>query len=176
MFSLFKKRKNNIIFESNVNNFDENKLNIIYERLTNYKDNCNTYEPISNVEIESKNIIIGEKLLVKIPNDYKQLLQKSNGIYFGNGIKLLNCDEILEETVIFRDMMEDWEIGRITKPFLEIIRYHDGNGFVFWYSEINKYVVADYITDYELDDLKSLKTFDNICEVIEDLENRYIKK
>lgn len=36
----------------------------------------------------------------------------------------------------------------------------------FLYDKLKKYVVVDYISDYELDDIGSLKTFENICDVI----------
>lgn len=155
---------------SKIENFSESILNNILERISNYKNMCDINDGVPADEVESKNKMIEQQLFLEIPDDYKLLLQRSNGIYFGNGIKFLNVDEILEETSIFKDMMEDWEIGRILHPFLEIVRYHDGNGFVFWYSEVNKYVVVDYVSDYMLDNIDSLKTFDNICEVIEYLE------
>ena len=168
MFKFFRKNKK---VESNINKFNEEKLYEILDRIRNYNDYCDFFEGLSSEEIELKNEIILQDLFVKIPNDYKLLLNKSNGIYFGNSISFLNIDEIIEKTKSFKNMMEDWEIGKIPNPFLEVVRYHDGHGFVFWYDELKKYVVVDYISDYELDDIDSLKTFDNICDVIEYFEN-----
>ena len=170
MFSFFRKKKENKIFEASVSNFSEEKLCKILNIVKSKEEHFNVYEGLSSEEIQLKEEIISQKLFVKIPSDYKFLLQQTNGFYFDDGIKFLNIDELLKETSNFKDMMEDWEIGKITNPFLEIVRYHDGDGFVFWYSELNKYVVVDYVSDYELDDIGSLKTFDNICEVIDYLK------
>ena len=51
-----------------------------------------------------------------------------------------------------------------------ISEYHDGQGYVFWYSKLQKYIIVDYLVDCKLDDIASLKTVDNLYDVIEYLE------
>ena len=171
MFGFFRrKNKENKKIKPKDEKINEEMLNEILERIRDYKAHLEFYEGLSHDEVESKNENIAQRLQVKIPSDYKLLLQKSNGIYWYNGVEFLNIDGILKETSKFKEMMEDWEIGKIANPFLELVRYNDGYGFIFWYSELNKYVVVDELSCCELDDLNSLKTFDNICEVIEYLE------
>ena len=70
-------------------------------------------------------------------------------------------------------MMEDWENGRIPQEFILISKYNDGEGYVFWYSKLQKYVIVDYFVDCELDDIDSLKTVDNLYDVIEYLEKEF---
>lgn len=129
MFNFFRKNKK---VASNINTFNEQKLHDILVRFRNYNDYCEFCEGLSLEEIELNNKMILQNLSMEIPNDYKFLLQQSNGIYFGNGVKFLNITELLKETGKFKDMMEDWEIGKIPQPFLEIVRYHNGQGFVFF--------------------------------------------
>ena len=43
-----------------------------------------------------------------------------------------------------------------------ISEYHDGQGYVFWYSKLQKYIIVDYLVDCKLDDIASLKTVDNL--------------
>ncbi len=170
--------KNNEIHEDNKKikqtNIDlELRLNSIYERIINYGHYCDVYDAVNDERIENFSNEIYKKLNVIVPEEYKILLKKTNGIYFGNGTYILNIDEIIDKTISFKNMMEDWEIGRIPQGFMLISKYHDGQGYVFWYSKLQKYIIVDYLVDCKLDDIASLKTVDNLYDVIEYLEEEF---
>lgn len=170
--------KNNQIQEDNKKlkqtNIDfDYRLNSIYERLTKYGKYCDVYDGVSDEKIEKFSNEVYKKLNVIVPKEYKAFFKKTNGIYFGNGINILNIDEIIDKTIRFKDMMEDWEIGKIPEEFILISKYNDGDGYVFWYSKLQKYVIVDFLSDCELDDMESLKTVDNIYDVIEYLEKDF---
>ena len=82
------------------------KINAIYARVVEYKDKCKVYNA---VDIESLNEFIkniSDELNVCVPDDYKYLLQKTNGIYFGNGIKIFGTEDVIKNTNKFKDYFE----------------------------------------------------------------------
>ena len=109
----------------------ELKLNSIYERIINYGRYCDVYDGVNDERIENFSNEIYKKLNVIVPEEYKILLKKTNEIYFGNGTYILNIDEIIDKTISFKNMMEDWENGSIPQKFMLISEYHVGLGYVF---------------------------------------------
>ena len=106
--------KNNQIQEDNKKlkqtNIDfDYRLNSIYERLTKYGKYCDVYDGVSDEKIEKFSNEVYKKLNVIVPKEYKAFFKKTNGIYFGNGINILNIDEIIDKTIRFKDMMEEQE-------------------------------------------------------------------
>lgn len=149
-------------------------LKEILERLRNYKTS-NIWDGLDVNLINEYSKNIKEQFGVELPLEIKQFLSVYSCYCFGSGINLLGKSnesylDLISKTQRFKDYMKDWEIGQINEQFIVVATYHDGEGFIFYYGKTKKYIVADYVQDYELDNINSLVSKSDFSEVLLYLE------
>lgn len=135
-------------------------------------------------EIEYYCSKIKDECNVEISKELQFFLSVYSNYYFGSGIKILGKSEnyysdIILKTKEFKSYMEDWECDYITEPYIVVATYNNGEGFVFYYENSKKYIIADYAQDYDLGNIDSLVCKEKYSEVLlylEKLDDEYFKK